>query len=679
MRRTWAVLAFLAGCAGPWGAELAEAAPRPKRPRGSGPVLAPVPPTPQAPEPPPAIPPPPEWRWRQILSVPRIGGRLRAIAVDPRDPRRVYVGTEEGTLLLTEDGGVTWGEVELRPTQIAERSLGLEAPGLPDLGQESRNNFETSADPPDVRYTDRYEMPSVADPFPVRPGFFFAGFTVRGLELDESLLAQVTDTREDQVEPVKRIALCPGGRYPLLVATTRDIFGALEDGTAFVRLFANPGPVDIATLACAPGDPNMIAVATGVGLFYSRDGGLTFDQDLSAWPGQEATAVAFMPGRGRSELFVASDSELYGGDVLSPVGLGYVYPSDDPETAPWLTIRSIAVTGRGEVWLGTDDGARHSADGGKTWRTLAGELLSRQPIGQVALGESERGGTRAALLINTVPLSLSGEEVSGLHDSVVYSTDDGGATWHPFFHGLSRRSFRQLATVPASEGRPAGWWLVTSGEVWTTYPAEAAGQADEVARDWARRRLERTPSLSAVLTDTLEHLDLSNASIGQLASRHRTLNWVPRLDLLFELSDGALSAFGVTPFSRNRVNAAPRVAGFACPPLAPGVLDAGCADRRTQAALFVQATWELYDLLIFKEETDPIRTHLHELRRQVAFTIEDAWHERVTHLATLNRGLEDPLQIETLKTRVFGLEAMIAVWLGHALPDLEPEAPGGAP
>lgn len=594
---------------------------------------------------------PPEWRWHQILSVPRIGSRLRTITVDQRDPRRIFVGTEEGTLLKTTDGGVTWVEVELRPFVLYDRSLGLRSPGLPRLGAETPNNFKVFVDPPSQEFTDRIPIPSVADPFPVRPEFFFAGFLATGDRPELSFIWDVTRSRYRWVIPVRRVALCPGGAYPVLVATKRDVFGSQDDGDTFVRLFANPGPVDISNVTCNPKNPNEVAVATGVGLFVSRDGGLTFDQDLDAWPGQAATAVAYgVDAKGRSRLYSASGSEVFAGTPGVGKGMEYAYPTGDSSTAPWRDIWWIATTSSGGVWLATEDGARYSADYGANWSTAARTLLSRQDVAQVQIGEGEHGGTRIALMLNVEP-------VGELHDSVVYSSDDGGETWHPFFSGLSRRSLHQMDSVPSAAGHPAGWWVVTSGGVWTTYPAPAVRILDREAQDWARRRLAVTPALDTVLNAALDNTELSNERIHGIANAHRALNWVPRLDMLFEL---AAARYYEDKGREDPGTDNPIVRRIPADGYYPG----------TTWAFFVQASWDIKDTIQLAEDFPPYRDTLHELRRQISFATEDAWHERVNILRQLDDGLSDPFQIETLKARIMGLEAMLDVWLGRPMAEL---------
>ena len=44
-------------------------------------------------------------RWVQVGPP---GGNVRALASDPRDPRRVYLGTAVGVLYRSDDGGLQW-------------------------------------------------------------------------------------------------------------------------------------------------------------------------------------------------------------------------------------------------------------------------------------------------------------------------------------------------------------------------------------------------------------------------------------------------------------------------------------------------------------------------------------------------------------------------------------------
>src|SRR4051794_21963944 len=65
--------------------------------------------------------------WHQLLMAPRVTGNFRAIAIDRTNAKNIYIGTEEGTLVHSIDGGITWDEIELTPflTSSPMVNLGL--------------------------------------------------------------------------------------------------------------------------------------------------------------------------------------------------------------------------------------------------------------------------------------------------------------------------------------------------------------------------------------------------------------------------------------------------------------------------------------------------------------------------------------------------------------------------
>lgn len=614
--------------------------------------------------------PPPQWRWRQILATPTIGGRLSAIAVDELDPDRIYIGTEEGTLVRSFDGGHTWREIELSQTTLKDRNMGLRQPGLPRLGATSPTDFQIFLDPPESTYEARLGPLFDTLFFSLRPGFVFAGFLPPAETFPQTLLEDAARSRRVYTTPVRRIAICPGNIFSLLVATSREVYGSPDDGLTYVRLFALPGrdpitartrspPTMVDHVACARSDPRRVAVATRIGLFLSTDGGLSFDQNLSGWPGQRVTALAYAPPASSADnpsLFSASGHQLFAGDPDSSAGLVSVYPDfKNAATAPWKAIRWISAARDGEIWLATDDGVRRSPDGGVNWQTAARTLFERQQIRQVEVGTSDTGARRVVVMSR----------------DWVYATDDAGISWHPFFHGITRRSFTQLATVQ-EPGGGSRWWVTTSGGVWTTGgSAQPPGDVDHATAKWAKAEIATTPPMTEVMRATLDSVGVSSERIEGTIDQIRSSNLLPRLDVIAQLS--------------RRIDAGRQAqvgtSGAGLPPMGPNWLpthqnvDLGSWTRdvdenREQFSVFVQATWELYYTNLAIERFTAPRRQLHELRRQVGFATEDAWHERMLHLEALAAGLTDPIEITTKRARIEALEAILETWLRRPLEDL---------
>lgn len=579
-----------------------------------------------------------EWRWRQIYATPQIGGRLTALAVDPDDARRIFVGTEEGTVVRSTDGGRTWQELELSQSAAKDRAVGLSEPSLPPFGEDfpSLNFF---VDPGDARYANRVPLVFTTTFWELGPDFTFYSFRLPEPELESDLLGDATASRREYTVPVRRIAFCPGNHFPLLVATTREVYGSPDDGWTFVRLFGLAGGAGVDHVTCARDDPSRVAVGTRTGLFVSYDGGLTFDQDLTGWPGQPATALAFAPAppEARSRhpwLFIANEEELYAGDPRTADGLTSIYPDyDHADTAPWETITWIDTSPDGDIWLATESGVRFSSNGGKSWAVAARSLFERQKAEQVMLVPRPGQGPLAIVVLR----------------DFVYQSEDG-QTWEPLFHGASRRSFVQMAWAPGVGGGEPRLWLVTSGGVWATWiaPTERP-RVDVEAQRWAKARLARTPDLGATIRGVVSATRVSAAQIDALASRASWSVWMPEV----HVSAGT----GPAPtlrLARSR----------------PTPLDVETRTDRTDGYFYVDAHWELEQFFAYELRYDGQREQLHELRRTVGFVAEDAWHERVLLLRQLAEGRQDPLQIDALMTRVLALETILEVWLRHPLEDL---------
>ena len=606
---------------------------------------------------------PPQWSWKQILATQRIGGRLTAITVDQNNPDRIFVGTEEGSLVRSLDGGITWQEFEMTQAVIKRRSLGLSQPGLPKLGQTQAPDLSIFVDPPFAPMAGRVSVPFNTLFFSIRPEMIFAGFIPSSPSTPNILLKEAATSRSCYTTPVQRIAICPGNDYPLLVATTREVYGSPDDGQNFVRLFALPGPTKIYQVTCAKAATNHVAVATAIGLFLSSDGGLSFDQDLNGWPGRAALAVHYGdvdPQSAKPTLFAGVGEMLFKSHPT--LGLDAIYPDyKNASTAPWESIRWISTNGPRRIWLATEDGLRRSADGGRNWFVPARSLFERHSIWQVESGINESGGERVVVLAggdapdNNVPLST---------EDTIYSSDDGGQTWHPFFNAISRRSFYQIAQAPSAPGGASDWWVVTSGGIWTTrVPDVAKGKIDRLAQTWAKQKLATNPPLPLLLRVILERLNISADKIEDTWAQIRWSNWMPIVNAEFAYGAEKNITSLVAQGSNDPVSISQ--AGIAT---VPGQLTQTKSDE--EYLFFVNARWHIYYTNLAVERFSFPRRALHELRRQAGFAAEDAWHERVLHLRRIARGMSDPLQIETLKARVESLDAFLETWLRGPLEEL---------
>jgi hypothetical protein len=238
-----------------------------------------------------------------------VGGRVRALAFDPRNASRLFAGTASGGIWLTEDGGATWR---------ANNDF------LPNL---SVTTIVIDPASPDVMYLGTGEASGGL----VGVGAFKsvdAGHTWRYLESTNA------DVNPDW-RFVNRLAIHPTQTQVLLAALTNNngVAGAIYRSTDGGASWTRVSTFKALDIAFEPANPaNAVAGLDDGTIAYSRDAGLTWTRTapLVATP-------AGRSGTARAEIAFARSQA------------GTVYASVD--------------NAKGEVWRSTDSGA--------TWAKLA--------------------------------------------------------------------------------------------------------------------------------------------------------------------------------------------------------------------------------------------------------------------------------------------------------------------
>jgi photosystem II stability/assembly factor-like uncharacterized protein len=217
-------------------------------------------------------------------------------------------------------------------------------------------------------------------------------------------------------------------------------------GRTWTPIFDDQPTQSIGAIAVAPFDPNLIYVAsgeglqrpdlsTGDGIYKSTDAGKTWTH-LGLRDGQQIPALAIDP-RDKNRLFAAVLGHPYGANPER----GIFRSTDGAQT--WKKVLYIDEnTGASDVQIdlsnpdviyaslwearqgpwefgneysGTHGGLFKSADGGETWRKLAGGLPNGLTQIYVAIAPSETKRLYAA--------AATGHEVG------IYRSDDAGETW----------------------------------------------------------------------------------------------------------------------------------------------------------------------------------------------------------------------------------------------------------
>lgn len=408
-------------------------------------------------------------QWTEI-GPDNIGGRIRAIVIDPRNANRIYIGAATGGVWLSENAGQTF-----RPLTETLPSLAIGA-----LAMSPTN--------PDVLYAGTGEN--------------FAGIagmgmfrSVNGGQTWTFLASTSTDTNVNaqaaEWGAVNRIAISPINANLILAATatvasTRRgaIMRSTDGGNSWTRIQLAPGSVATGTntnlgnanppvpmdIQFDPSNANNVLAGTGNGhMYYSRDAGATWTQS--------PPLVMQLKGRSTSARAEIAWSR-------SRPGLVYISLDNTPDDSG----------ARGEVWK--------SEDAGVTWSFLsAPKHLNEQGdydnaiwvdptneshvvVGGLDLYQSQDGGMNFAKVsdwrfgtpgarqphadhhqIVSVPgFSTSNPVVYFGNDGGLYrannifsvSADTGNTSWQNMNNGLNVTQFYGGAGSRAAGGRIIG-------------------------------------------------------------------------------------------------------------------------------------------------------------------------------------------------------------------------------
>jgi photosystem II stability/assembly factor-like uncharacterized protein len=241
-------------------------------------------------------------QWRS-LGPGNVAGRVRAIAFDPRNARRVFVGAATGGLWISEDAGASWRAYSDFLPNLSITSLAIDPAN------------------PDVMYIGTGEASQ---------GFVGVGaFKSVDAGATWTYLAATNPDANPHWRFVNRLAVNPAQPSVLLAGVTSSEFtaGAIYRSTDGGRSWSRAADMKALDVAFDPANPqNAIAGLDDGTIAYSRDAGATWARSnvLVASPsGRNGTA--------RAEIAFARSQP------------GLAYASVDNQ--------------KGEVWRSTDSGA----------------------------------------------------------------------------------------------------------------------------------------------------------------------------------------------------------------------------------------------------------------------------------------------------------------------------------
>ncbi|HZS04165.1 MAG TPA: hypothetical protein VFD58_04960 [Blastocatellia bacterium] len=381
------------------------------------------------------------------------GGDVSSLAVDPRDGDHVIIGTHDGQIFKSTDGGSTWHRVR---------------PGL------RMNGFEIK------RFMFDRE----------RAGVVYAGLVqIRDARDDSSGggISRSTDGGETWSEievmrgrSVRNLVQSASDPDVIVVAARDGIYRSSDRGENWERITPESDPElrGFHSVAIDPRDAKIIYVGTWHLPWKTADGGLTWKRAGSKENGMIDD----------SDIFAIQVDEKNPDNVMMSACSG-IYRSLDA-SAKWAKIQGIPYTSRRThviyqhptrpevIFAGTTEGLWRTTDGGKTWGIVSSPRLiinaiavhpekpNRIYVGTEDMGVmiSEDGGenyvlSNAGFISRQVRTVLADSSERGrLYAGVIFDgagggifiSEDGGTTWQQSNKGLGVRDVYSLYQDPSN-------------------------------------------------------------------------------------------------------------------------------------------------------------------------------------------------------------------------------------
>ncbi|HEY0077042.1 MAG TPA: YCF48-related protein [Pyrinomonadaceae bacterium] len=333
-----------------------------------------------------------------------MGGDVRSLVIDPQDPQRLYLGTLDGQVYASSDGGQQWS-----------RLSGFNQPGL---------FIDTLiVDPRDsnVIYAAAHRHKE--------PGGFFktsdGGRTWR-------------QAAELKTEAVHSLTQSPSNPDILVVGTNRGVYRSKDAGETWEQLPSNVAsyPTNVESLAIDPRNSDVIYAGTWWLPYKTTDGGQSWSIIKNGMIDDSDVFAIEVDQRQPDHVIASACSGIYesknGGALWRKVN---GIPSQSRRTRAIVQHPSIPQV----IFAGTTEGFWLSTDGGNDWRVTT---------------------NRQSFEINAIAVHPKNPQTVyiGTNNYGVMISRDGGRSFTPTNEGFSGR--RAYTIVPDRE-RPGRIYATT--------------------------------------------------------------------------------------------------------------------------------------------------------------------------------------------------------------------------
>jgi photosystem II stability/assembly factor-like uncharacterized protein len=293
------------------------------------------------------------------------GGNVRALAADPAEPRRVYLGTADGLLYRSDDGGAHWARLD---------------PGFPMRG----------------RSLDAIVVGARGTVF---VGYWEVGGSGGGVARSNDGGRSFAVLKGIDHESVRALALAPSNPAMIAAGTLTGVFASRDAGRSWKRITPENDPDlrNIESLAFDPTDPRILYAGTWHLAWKTRDAGATWVPVHRGMIDDSDVMTLTVDHRDTQTIYATACTGVY---RSTKGAVDWMKLEGIPYTS--RRTRTFAMGDEGNLLLaGTTEGLWVSENAGGAWRRatpkeLVINALLLQPDGTIVLGTEEAGILRSA-------------------------------------------------------------------------------------------------------------------------------------------------------------------------------------------------------------------------------------------------------------------------------------------
>ncbi|MFH1131558.1 MAG: hypothetical protein V1754_09490 [Pseudomonadota bacterium] len=359
------------------------------------------------------------------------------------------------------------------------------------------------------------------------------GKTTSGLNIKQTLLLRGTRPRE-----VRIIVVHPKNPNIVFACTMFGLFKTYDGGLNWVRTFQgiNPAGRQVYHVAIDPQDDNKVLLASGNGLYVSNDSGENFIKTTSQGVGDGIIDWIYFNPYDSRYVFIGTGSGVLrsqdGGNSWE-----WIYFTTFP---PARIVRSIVIdpfdhkTG----YIGTHDGIFVTPNILKgdleSWERLGGPQFTGLMVIKIEVCPKHKGHLWAMSDLYIPSATKAG--TSGAGSSLLWESLDAGVSWRVIFSGNTQG---EIAWFDKDGEDPDLLWVAWSQSLVRMKKHEEKGQISKEKEKEILRAFEqdRFPRISEVLMAAMRYTGTDPGMLLKYRARSQIKALIPRLDASYAYSN----------------------------------------------------------------------------------------------------------------------------------------------